>query len=98
MIGGIYPNFEAISFLEFPAEVTVLARRFERGMPNPTLNQIIGNTTLLKDGNSSVPERMSCSDRDSGLLAERLQNIAIHIRAFRIWQGVSIPPHRHGRD
>src|ERR1700722_13088219 len=48
-------------------------------MPNPTLNQVTGNITLLKNGNSSVTERMSRSIRNSDLLAEWLQNIAIHI-------------------
>src|SRR5277367_4873063 len=64
---------------EFPREVTVLARRFERRMPNPTLDQVTGNTTLLENGDSPVPERMSRSDWDSDLLAEWLQNKAIHI-------------------
>jgi len=48
-------------------------------MPNPTLDQITGNITLLKYGNSSVSECMSRSFRNSDLLAEWLQNIAIHI-------------------
>ena len=48
-------------------------------MPNPTLDQITGNITLLKNGNSPVAERMSRSDRNSDLLAEWIQNIAIHI-------------------
>ena len=48
-------------------------------MPNPTLDQITGNITLLKNGNSSVSKRMSRSFGNSDLLAERLQNIAIHI-------------------
>ena len=48
-------------------------------MPSPTLDQITGNIILLKNGNSSVAERMSRSDWDSDLLAEWLQNIAIHI-------------------
>src|ERR1700731_3043708 len=48
-------------------------------MPNPTLDQITGNITLLKNGNSSVSKRMSRSFGNSDLLAEWLQNIAIHI-------------------
>jgi hypothetical protein len=48
-------------------------------MPNPTLDQITGNIILLENGDSSVPERMSRSDRDSDLLAEWFQNKAIHI-------------------
>ena len=48
-------------------------------MPNPTLDQITRNTILLENGDSSVPERMSGSDRDSDLLAQWLQNKAIHI-------------------
>src|ERR1700756_227769 len=62
---------------EFPRKVTALARRFERWMPNPTLDQITENITLLKNGNSSVSERMRRSDRDSDL-AKWLQNKAIH--------------------
>src|SRR5579863_4165610 len=48
-------------------------------MPNPTLDQITGNITLLKNGNSSVTERMSRPFRNSDLLAEWFQNVAIHI-------------------
>src|SRR5271168_5192248 len=64
---------------EFPREVTVLARCLDRGMPNPTLDQITRNEILLEHGDSPVPERMSRSDWDSELLAEWLQNKAIHI-------------------
>src|ERR1700719_825276 len=39
-------------------------------MPNPTLDQITGNITLLKYGNSSVSERMRRSDRDSALFLQ----------------------------
>ena len=48
-------------------------------MPNPTLDQVTRNTILLENGDSSVAERMSRSDRDSDLFAEWLQNKAIHI-------------------
>jgi len=48
-------------------------------MPNPTLDQITRNPILLENGNSPVAERMGRSDWDSDLLAEWLQNKAIHI-------------------
>lgn len=48
-------------------------------MLNPTFDQITRNKILLENGDSPVPERMSRSDRDSDLLAEWLQNKAIHI-------------------
>src|ERR1700678_2836984 len=73
---------------EFPREVTVFARCLERRMPNPTLDQVTGNTTLLENGDSPVPERMSRSDRDSDLLAEWLQNKAIHIPIDQ-WRSVA---------
>jgi hypothetical protein len=47
-------------------------------MPNPTLDQI-WHAILLENGNSPVSERVSCSDRDSDLLAEQLQKVAIHV-------------------
>jgi hypothetical protein len=43
-------------------------------MPNPTLDKITRNIILLKNGDSSMAERMSRSDRDSDLLAEWFQN------------------------
>src|SRR5271170_4594908 len=66
-------------FPELPSEMTVFARCLERRMPNPTLDQITWNAILLENGDSPVSECMSRSDRDSDLLAERLENIAIHI-------------------
>jgi hypothetical protein len=61
-------------------------------MPNPTLDQVTGNTTLLENGDSPVPERMSRSDRDSDLLAEWLQNKAIHIPIDQ-WRSVAALEH-----
>ena len=43
-------------------------------MPNPTLDQTVGNITLLKNGNSSVTERMSRSFWNSDLL----DNVSFH--------------------
>jgi hypothetical protein len=57
-------------------------------MPNPTLDQITRNAVLLENEDSSVPESMSCPDRNSNLLAEWLQNIAIHIPIDQ-WSSVS---------
>lgn len=57
-------------------------------MPNPTLDQVTGNIILLENGNSSVSERMSRSDRDSDLLAEWFQNKAIHIPIDQ-WRSVA---------
>ena len=57
-------------------------------MPNPALDQITGNTILLENGDSSVPERMSRSDRDSDFLAEWFQNIVIHIPVDQ-WSSVA---------
>ena len=57
-------------------------------MPNPTLNQVTRNKILLKNGDSPVPERMSRSDWDSDLLAEWLQNKAIHI-PIEQWRSVA---------
>src|SRR5580658_574706 len=61
-------------------------------MPNPTLDQVTGHTTLLENGHSPVPERMSRSDWDSDLLAEWFQNKAIHIPIDQ-WRTVAALEH-----
>ena len=72
--------------------MTVLARRFERGIPNPTLDQVSRNIILLKNGYSAVSERMSRSDWNSDLLAEWFQNKAIHIPIDQ-WSSVAALEH-----
>ena len=57
-------------------------------MPNPTLDQIVWTAILLENGNSPVSECVSCSDKDSDLPAERLQNKAIHIPIDQ-WRSVA---------
>src|SRR5882762_8050417 len=65
------------------SEMAVLAGRSQRSVANQLLNQVPWNAVLLKQRHSTVTKCMRRPDRDFELLAERLENLAIHVSVYQ---------------